>query len=186
MRPTIDQALIVMWALLSTANALARDGNQWQDPRIKEWFENLKQPDHPPVSCCGEADAYEADDFEVEGDHYVAVITGHRAVTTIPPGSRIPVPRQKMKFDAGNPTGRGIILIDSQRRVLCYVTPAAACFRTTSYAAPQSTRRRNDCVRGTAAGERHRAARLTPQRKHLLPTAGGREAEEQTLTDRLY
>jgi hypothetical protein len=82
------------------------------------------------VSCCGEADAYEADDFEVEGDHYVAVITGHRAVTTIPPGSRIPVPRQKMKFDAGNPTGRGIIFIDSQRRVLCYATPAARCFRT--------------------------------------------------------
>jgi hypothetical protein len=27
---------------------------------------------------CGEADAFEADAFEVEGDHYVAVITdGH-------------------------------------------------------------------------------------------------------------
>jgi hypothetical protein len=126
MQPTIVQAfLTAMWALLITANALARDGNQWGDPRIKEWFENLKQPDHPRVSCCGEADAYEADNFEVEGDHYIAIITGHRAVTTIPLGSRIPVPRQKMKFDAGNPTGHGIIFIDSQRRVLCYVTPAA-------------------------------------------------------------
>jgi len=126
MQPTILRALLTaMWALLITSNTLARDRNQWQDPRIKEWFENLRQPDHPRVSCCGEADAYEADNFEVEGDHYLAIITGHRAVTTIPLGSRIPVPRQKMKFDAGNPTGHGIIFIDSQRRVLCYVTPAA-------------------------------------------------------------
>ena len=77
------------------------------------------------VLRCGEADAYEADNFEVEGDHYVAIITGHRAVSAIPLGSRIPVPRQKMKYEAGNPTGHGIIFIDVQRRVLCYVTPAA-------------------------------------------------------------
>ena len=128
MQLTIVQAfLTAIWTLLITANAFARDDLRWdtQDSRTKQWFENLKQPDHPRVSCCGEADAYEADNFEVEGDHYVAIITGHRAVTAIPLGSRIPVPRQKMKFDAGNPTGHGIIFIDSQRRVLCYVTPAA-------------------------------------------------------------
>jgi hypothetical protein len=28
------------------------------------------------VSCCGKPDAYEVDKFEVEGDHYVAIITG--------------------------------------------------------------------------------------------------------------
>jgi len=128
MQPTIVQAFLAfIWALSIAANAFARDGNQWdgQDSRIKEWFEHLRQPDHPRISCCGEADAYEADNFEVEGDHYVAIITAHRAVTDIPVGSRIPVPRQKMKFDAGNPTGHGIIFIDAQRRVLCYVTPAA-------------------------------------------------------------
>src|SRR5215470_17338345 len=121
MQPTVVQAfLAVMWVLLIAANAFARDGGQWegQDPKIKEWFEHLRQPDHPRVSCCGESDAYEA-------DNYVAIITGHRAVTAIPLGSRIPVPRQKMKYDAGNPTGHGIIFIDTQRRVLCYVTPAA-------------------------------------------------------------
>jgi hypothetical protein len=128
MQPTVVQAfLAAMWAISIAANAFARDSGQWegQDPKIKEWFEHLKQPDHPRVSCCGDADAYEADNFEVEGDHYVAIITGHRAVTAIPLGSRIPVPRQKMKYDAGNPTGHGIIFIDAQRRVLCYVTPAA-------------------------------------------------------------
>jgi hypothetical protein len=119
--------LAAMCALMIAANAFARDSSQWtgQDSRIRKWFEQLKQPDHPRVSCCGEADAYEADNYEVEGDHYIAIITGHRAVTNIPVGSRIPVPNRKMKFDAGNPTGHGIIFIDAQRRVLCYVTPAA-------------------------------------------------------------
>jgi hypothetical protein len=76
MQPTIVQAfLTAIWTILITANALARDDTRWdmQDPRTKQWFENLKQPDHPRVSCCGEADAYEADNFEVEGDHYVAI-----------------------------------------------------------------------------------------------------------------
>ena len=59
------------------------------------------------MSCCGEADAFEADSFEVEGDHYVAVITdGHG---TIANGTQ--VSNQKMKWDKGNPTGHGIILM---------------------------------------------------------------------------
>ena len=33
------------------------------------------QPDNKATSCCGEADAYEADSFEVEGDHYIAIVT---------------------------------------------------------------------------------------------------------------
>ena len=113
--------------LLVAAPAPARDNGQCTNSptNVRQWFQRLMQPDNPRVSCCGEADAFEADRFEVEGDHYVAIITGHRAVTAIPLGSRIPVPRQKMKYDAGNPTGHGIIFIDAQRRVLCYVTPAA-------------------------------------------------------------
>ena len=57
--------------------AKARDDGQWANvpENIRRWFESLKQPDHPRLSCCGEADAFEADQFEVEGDHYVAIIT---------------------------------------------------------------------------------------------------------------
>ena len=122
MQPTILQAFLTpMWALLIASSALARDANQWQDPRVKEWFENLKQPDHPRVSCCGEADAFEADNFEVVGDHYVAIITNGKGV--MPSGTRIDVPNQKMKWDRGNPTGHGIIFIGSQGQVYCYVTP---------------------------------------------------------------
>jgi hypothetical protein len=101
----------------------ARDDGQWADQpkHVREWFESLKQPDHPRLSCCGEADAFEADSFEVEGDHYVAIITNGKGV--IPSGTHIPVPNQKMKWDAGNPTGHGIIFIGPQRQVYCYVTP---------------------------------------------------------------
>lgn len=117
--------LIVIIFMMIVGYALARDGGQWadMDATIASWFRNLKMPDNPYVSCCGESDAYEADEFEIEGDHYVAIITAHRAVSTIPVGTRIPVPNNKMKWDAGNPTGHGIIFMGAQMQVFCYVTP---------------------------------------------------------------
>ena len=104
--------------------AKTRDDGQWADQpeHVRRWFQSLKQPDHPRLSCCGEADAFGADSFEVEGDHYVAVITNGRGV--IPSGTRIPVPNPKMKWDAGNPTGHGIIFIGPRGQVYCYVTPS--------------------------------------------------------------
>jgi hypothetical protein len=109
--------------LALSATAAARDNGQWANSptEIREWFQSLRQPDHPRLSCCGEADAFEADTFEVESDHYVAVITDGKGM--IPNGSRIQVPNAKMKFDRGNPTGHGIIFIGSAGQVYCYVTP---------------------------------------------------------------
>ena len=108
---------------VSVVAAKARDNGQWSDlpKNVRQWFQSLKQPDHPRLSCCGEADAFEADSFEAEGDHYVAIVTDGKGV--IPTGTRIPVPNQKMKWDAGNPTGHGIIFVGPQRQVYCYVTP---------------------------------------------------------------
>jgi hypothetical protein len=105
--------------------ASARDG-QWNgaDPVIRQWFQGLMQPDHPHNSCCGEADAFEADLFEIDGDRYVAIITDGRGI--IQPGTRIVVPTEKMKVDSGNPTGHGIIFIGSQGQIYCYVTPGGA------------------------------------------------------------
>ena len=126
------KVVAIMWAIgivimlaIWVAAAHARDGGQWGalDAAVSEWFRTLMQPDNPAVSCCGEADAYEADSFEVEGDHYVAVVTAHRAVSNIPVGTRIPVPNKKMKWDQGNPTGHGIIFVGTQGQVFCYVTP---------------------------------------------------------------
>jgi hypothetical protein len=106
--------------------ALTRDSGQWADApaRVRQWFQSLMQPDQPYVSCCGEADAYEADTFEVEGDHYVAIITDGKGV--IAEGTRIPVPNNKIKFDAGNPTGHGIVFIGPAAQVYCYVAPSGA------------------------------------------------------------
>jgi hypothetical protein len=116
-------AILVLTPIGTVANA--RDEGQWTETpeHVRRWFETLKQPDHPRVSCCGDADAYEADSFEAEGDHYVAIITAHRHVKNIPVGTRIPVPNSKMKYDAGNPTGHGIIFIGPRQQVFCYVTP---------------------------------------------------------------
>jgi hypothetical protein len=109
--------------LLFTPLAIARDLGQWdnQPIAVRQWFQGLMQPDNPLVSCCGEADAFEADTFEVVGDQYVAVITNGKGV--IADGTRIPVPNQKLKSDRGNPTGHGIIFIGSGGQVYCYVTP---------------------------------------------------------------
>ena len=110
-------------ALAMIASALARDNGQWADSpaAVRQWFQSLMQPDNPYLSCCGEADAFEADTFEVEGDHYLAIITDGKGV--IPPGTRIPIPNAKMKWDAGNPTGHGIVFIGAQGQVYCYVAP---------------------------------------------------------------
>src|SRR5579883_305601 len=111
-------------ALLPTIlPAAGRDNGQWANSpaQIRSWFQSLMQPDNPAMSCCGEADAFEADTFEVEGDHYVAVVTKGKG--EVADGTRIPVPNNKMKWDAGNPTGHGIIFIGSQGQVYCYVAP---------------------------------------------------------------
>lgn len=139
-------ALVIVFFTMLATFALARDGGQWEDNsvEVRQWFRSLMQPDHPNMSCCGEADAYDADNFEVDGDQYVAIITDGHGV--IPNGTRITVPNHKMKWDYGNPTGHGIVFLSTpttitdapaagywyvlrdgnQARVLyCYVTGAA-------------------------------------------------------------
>ncbi len=114
---------ILLVLLLLCTPAIARDNGQWANvpTKIRNWFQNLMRPDVPTMSCCGEADAYEADRFEVEGDHYVAIITNGKGI--IPNGTRISVPNSKMKWDDGNPTGHGIIFLGAGREVYCYVAP---------------------------------------------------------------
>jgi hypothetical protein len=114
-------SLVVLAAAVPMA--LARDNGQWENspPNVRRWFQGLTQPDNPWVSCCGEADAYEADIFEVEGGHYVAIVTDGKG--EIPNGTKIPVPDYKIKWDEGNPTGHGIIFIGVHGKVFCYIAP---------------------------------------------------------------
>jgi hypothetical protein len=61
----------------------ARDLGQWEavDPAIREWYQALMQPDVPTASCCGEADAYWADEIHVRDGKTYAIITDDRPLT---------------------------------------------------------------------------------------------------------
>jgi hypothetical protein len=101
---------------------------EWESfpPHVRQWFQNLKQPDNPRVSCCGEADSYEADLYEQDGNSYVAIITGQGPAVNkpyIPEGTRLKVPNNKIKWDQGNPTGHGIIFVGTNYTIFCYVPP---------------------------------------------------------------
>jgi hypothetical protein len=122
------------WAAITVlliCEAPARDLGQWDgvDPAQRQWFNGLKQPDYPHLSCCGLADAYWADSYEVNGNQYVAIITDTRddkplgRVQHIEAGTRVAVPNSKIKWDRGNPTGHGIIFIGYLGQVLCYLPP---------------------------------------------------------------
>jgi hypothetical protein len=107
-----------------------RYDEEWEKrpPHVRKWFQSLMRPDNPFISCCGEADGYEADLFEQDGENFVAIITGQGPEIAGKPyiaeGTRMRVPRTKMKWDAGNPTGHGILFVGTDGTVFCYVTPA--------------------------------------------------------------
>jgi hypothetical protein len=74
--------LATLAALAIIASATARDNGRWADSpaTTRQWFQSLMQPDNPSMNCCGEADAFGADTFEVEGDRYLAVITDSKGI----------------------------------------------------------------------------------------------------------
>ena len=125
-------AILIGFLFASTFGAIARSGGSWDaDPRTQKWVQGLMQPDNPYMSCCGRADAYWADSFDVENGQTVATITGERDDEPLgrphrPAGTKVPIPDQKMKWDAGNPTGHGIVFIGTTGQVYCYVTPGGA------------------------------------------------------------
>jgi hypothetical protein len=102
---------------------------EWENspPLVRKWFQELMQPDNPGYSCCGEADSYEADLYEQDGESYIAIITGQGPAVNklhIPEGTRLRVPTTKIKWDKGNPTGHGIIFVGRDYTIYCYVPPA--------------------------------------------------------------
>jgi hypothetical protein len=124
------RALVIATLLFFTSVSDARDLGQWEnaDPALRQWYSNLRQPDQPTVSCCGEADAYWADSFEVAGDKYVAIITDERPNEPlrrkpIPVGTKFLIPLHKMNRDP-NPTGHGVVFIRPwDNEVLCFIAP---------------------------------------------------------------
>jgi len=86
-------------------------GHDDSPPEIRAWFERQKQPDNPPVSCCGDYDAYRADGFVQEGGEFYAIIT--EAKNGIEYGTKVRIPPSKMPRDNAdpNPTGHGIVFM---------------------------------------------------------------------------
>src|SRR3977135_704924 len=115
-------------SLIGAADARDTGHGEATTWEIREWYQALMQPDNPAVSCCGEADAYWADSFEVDGDRYVAIVTDSRPDEPlrrkhVDVGTRIVVPNHKLKYDQSNPTGHGIIFLNRSDYVYCYVAP---------------------------------------------------------------
>lgn len=121
--------------LLLFSQTQARDLGQWEtdDPAqkvIKEWYQNLKQPDAPEASCCGEADAYWCDDVHVrDGKTYCRITDDRpdepRGRPHVPLGTEIQIPDFKLKWDKANPTGHAIVFLGggykNERWVFCFV-----------------------------------------------------------------
>lgn len=122
--------IIILFTLLSITYSYARDNGQWENsnPAVKDWYQKLMRPDFPTMSCCGEADAYWADEVHVRDGKTYAIITDDRddgplKRPHIPNGTEIEVPSEKLKWDKGNPTGHNVLFLSSgiYRYVFCFV-----------------------------------------------------------------
>lgn len=148
--------LIGLIALVLSGSAFARDG--WEGrptvcdmpsgPRLvacQEWIANIKRPDYPGASCCGDGDSYMADDFEIgpKGELYAIISAEYPPITypgnTLDDGSqaapsvagvhkgqRILIPREKInnRPDDTNRSGHGVVfLMPSNGEVICYRFP---------------------------------------------------------------
>lgn len=112
---------------------------EWQ--RCTQWIGNVQRPDENG-SCCGEADAFEANEFEITPTgEYVAIITKEYPGTSIDDGeggtvqsnprargTKIVIPKEKVNnaYRDGNPVGKGIVFLRTNGEVLCYFSPTLA------------------------------------------------------------
>jgi hypothetical protein len=84
------------------------------------------RPDAPSASCCGEADAYWADEVHVKEGKTYATITDDRSDEAlgrphIDVGTVIEVPPEKLKWDRANPTGHGVLFVSRGLNAWCFV-----------------------------------------------------------------
>jgi hypothetical protein len=64
--------------VIGIANAHDDNHGGVSDPAIRQWYRGLMQPDNPTASCCGEADAYWADEIHVRNGKTYVTITDDR------------------------------------------------------------------------------------------------------------
>ena len=93
----------IFGCLIAAVNA--RNLGQWDavNPEIREWYQALMQPDVPNASCCGEADAYWADEIHVkDGKTYVTITDDRpdepRSRPHVDIGTEIEIPEQQTQM----------------------------------------------------------------------------------------
>lgn len=117
--------------MLGVVAAVVIGSAEAHDPDHREqaqWYQSLMQPDAPNASCCGEADAYWADEIHVRNGKTYATITDDRPDEPrhrphIDVGTEIEIPNYKLKWDKSNPTGHGVVFLSRAGYVFCYVQP---------------------------------------------------------------
>jgi hypothetical protein len=98
------------------------DGRYAGSP-LSEWYNSLKAPD-TGGSCCGEADAVEADEWLVHADGSVtATVTNGRGYA--PDGMKVDVPAGKVLRGESNPTGHTILFLSRYGSAWCLVIGGA-------------------------------------------------------------
>jgi hypothetical protein len=131
----------VLILLMGLGNSHARPSEKWAQasPERQEFFKKAMRPDYLPSQypCCGESDAYEADDFETDPDgNLYAILTCNDEATCQPPdadkaialGTRILIKPEKLlpppPTEPANLTGHGIVFVTADgRNVFCFALP---------------------------------------------------------------
>lgn len=121
---------VALFSVAFVSLAWGRDAGQWEtsDPAVVEWYRSLMRPDAPSSSCCGEADAYWADEVHVKDGKTYATITDDRPDEPrgrphVPVGTVVEIPNEKLKWDKSNPTGHGVVFLSRGGFVFCFVQP---------------------------------------------------------------
>lgn len=148
-------ALLTWWML---SPAPAKVWAQLESPMIEQKLRHdflhdalqHRDPTRPeliPGSCCGEADAYESDDFERDGENVIAILTCNQEDACTEhcmmlddgegggnwvcrpkqaPGSRIIVGPNFIGSAPLNKTGHGWIFLNGAGQPYCYFFPPGA------------------------------------------------------------
>lgn len=125
MKLPILALLLMLWPSVTQAQ-------DYGAPDLSAYFRSLMMPDQPSRSCCGEADAYFADETEAcrpsdgESCALVAIVTDTRPDAPrgrrhIAPGTRYAVPQSKVRrVPIPNPTDRNLLFVAPADNVLCW------------------------------------------------------------------
>lgn len=99
----------------------------------QQWISTVARPDLRPgvASCCGDADTFIADNFEIVNGQLFAIITEDYTDETYPgfhiaKGDKVLIPPEKVNHlpeDAGNTSGHGVVFLGANGVVYCYFFP---------------------------------------------------------------